>query len=151
MCLGRQQSTQKIVVPFGRTCFKSLIPPLGLFSVVLLIMFSWFWRILHSKAYDESTVWPKILFSAAGPNSILARPWTKHFLQKTTCLYHWSFNSMQESHIYFLVGLELKFFNQKLTKKYLYFFHKNNQTISVVMQKNIKSLDFVRGVNIGCH
>ena len=50
----------------GQTCSRSLIVFLSQLFVPLLIIFGCFWRIHHSETCDESTVWVRILCSAAG-------------------------------------------------------------------------------------
>ena len=56
---------KKLWACLGQTCSRSLIVfPYQLF-VILMIIFGCFWRIQLSKTCDESTVWGRILCSAA--------------------------------------------------------------------------------------
>ena len=52
----------------GQTCSRSLFVFLSQLFVILLIIFSCFWRIHLSKTCDEPTVWVGCLCSAAGIN-----------------------------------------------------------------------------------
>ena len=65
-----------------QACSRSLSVLLSQLFVIFLNIFACIWRILLSKTCDESTVWVRILCSAAGYILPSARTWTSQFLQK---------------------------------------------------------------------
>ena len=100
----------------GQICSRCLIL-FSHFFVILLVIIDWlfFWRIRLSSFWDESTVWVKILFSAAG-YIFLTKTMNKLISTKNLRLFIVGGSVRRRSRNLFTIGSNLECFNQNLTK-----------------------------------
>ena len=136
---------RKLWACLGQTCSSSLIVFLSQLFVNLLIIFGCFWRIHLSKTCDESTVWVGIFEQCGKIHFTLAK-----FMNKTISTKNRVFISLVDpsetgkSQLIYN-WLKTETFQPKFDQSY--FLYQLSQPLCDVMRKEIKNLEFVRGVN----
>ena len=127
----------------GQTCSRSLIVFLSQPFVILLIIFGCFWRIHLSKTCDESTVWVGILCRRL--HFTLTKIMNRLISTKNRVII--SLVGPSETGKSQLIYNWLKIGTFQINFDKIYFSYQHSQPLYDVMQKEIKNLEFVRGVS----